>query len=149
MTHRARIRIAAATTAYAVDIGGDVRIGGTAAVERVVEVEHPLTRRPAHRFAIATGAVATSGIARRVWEWRGAFGHHLIDPAGGRPAWTGVIQATALAPNALEAETLAKMALLSGPERGLDILAPAGGVLVLDDGDVRVAAPASPKVVAA
>ena len=136
-------------SAYAVDMGGDLRIGGTTAVERLVEVEHPLTGRPAHRFAIAGGAVATSGIARRVWEWRGAFGHHLIDPGAGRPAWTGVIQATALAPTALEAETLAKVALLSGPQRGLDILAPAGGVLVLDDGEVLVAAPSIPAAVAA
>ena len=135
--------------AFAVDLGGDVRIGGTGGAERVVDVEHPLTGGSAHSFAIAGGAVATSGIARRVWERRGAFGHHLIDPATGRPAWTGVIQATALAPTGLEAEALAKAALLSGPERGMQVLAPRGGVLVLDDGEVYLARPAARAAVAA
>jgi thiamine biosynthesis lipoprotein len=125
--------------AFAVDMGGDVHIGGTAGIERLVEVEHPLTGDAAHRFAVSAGAVATSGIGRRVWERRGGFGHHLIDPATGTPAWTGVIQATALAPTALVAEILAKQALLSGSARGLDILARHGGVLVLDGGEVRVA----------
>ena len=44
---------------------------------------------------------------------------------------------TALAPTALEAETLAKAALLSGPRAGAALLAEHGGVLVHDDGDVR------------
>jgi thiamine biosynthesis lipoprotein len=135
--------------AYAVDLGGDVRIGGTAGVERVVAVEHPLTGEHVHGFAIAAGAIATSGIARRVWESRGTFGHHLIDPATGRPAWTGVVQATALAPTALEAEMLAKLALLSGPARGMEVLSHHGGVLVLDDGVVCVADPPAPARAAA
>jgi thiamine biosynthesis lipoprotein len=50
------------------------------------------------------------------------------------PAWTGVIQATALAPTALEAETLAKMALLSGPLAGRAALERYGGALILDSG---------------
>ena len=48
---------------------------------------------------------------------RGRPAHHLLDPATGRPAFTGVVQATALAPTALEAEVLAKAALLGGPGR--------------------------------
>ena len=124
--------------AFAVDLGGDVRIGGTAGVTRSVEVEHPLTGLAAHRLDVAAGAVATSGVARRVWRRGRAFGHHLIDPRSGRPAWTGVVQATALAPTALEAETLAKTALLSGPALGAGVLEPHGGVLFLDDGDMLV-----------
>ena len=37
--------------------------------------------------------------------------------------------------------TLAKTALLSGPERGRELLESAGGVLVLDDGEVMLAGP--------
>jgi thiamine biosynthesis lipoprotein len=125
--------------AYAVDLGGDVRIGGTARVQRLVTVEHPFTGDPAHGFAIADGAVATSGIARRTWAVSGGFAHHLIDPSTGRPAWTGVVQATALAPTALEAEMLAKLALLSGPTRGIEILERHGGVLIADSGEIFVA----------
>ena len=62
------------------------------------------------------------------------FAHHLIDPGRGRPAWTGVIQATAVAPTAVEAETLAKTAVLAGPHAGWRVLERFGGALVLDSG---------------
>ena len=68
---------------------------------------------------IVDGAVATSGVTRRSWrDGSGAVKHHLLDPFTGQPAWTGVVQATALAPTALEAEILAKAALLAGPTAG-------------------------------
>ena len=89
---------------------------------RTVEIAHPLHDGVAHRFELAAGAVATSGLRTRIWRTPGGFAHHLIDPGRGRPAWTGVIQATALAPTALEAETLAKMALLRGPVAGRSLL---------------------------
>lgn len=123
--------------AFAVDVGGDIRLGGTARLPRVVHVEHPLRDpEPACSFSLVEGAVATSGLRTRIWRTDGGFAHHLIDPAAGTPAWTGVVQATALAPTALEAEALAKAALLSGPERGRAVLERHGGVLVLDSGDV-------------
>ncbi len=123
---------------FAVDCAGDVRIGGSDGAPRAVLVEDPFGAAPVCELRVARGAVATSGIARRSWRDRtGAAMHHLLDPATGRPAWTGVVQATALAPTALEAETLAKAALLAGPRRGRELLAH-GGVLVLDDGAVKV-----------
>jgi thiamine biosynthesis lipoprotein len=124
----------------AIDCSGDVRIGGTAGVARPVLVEDPFGGEPLHEFTIADGAVATSGIGRRSWRGAGgAVAHHLLDPATGLPAWTGVVQATALAPTALEAEVLAKTALLAGPRRGRDALVH-GGVLVLADRSVDVVA---------
>jgi FAD:protein FMN transferase len=94
---------------WAIDCGGDVRVGGE--VEQTIVVAHPLGGE-AGRFQMTNGAVATSAVHARAWEG----GHHLIDPATGAPAWTGVVQATASAPTTLEAETRAKMALLGGPE---------------------------------
>jgi thiamine biosynthesis lipoprotein len=55
-----------------------------------------------------------------------------------------VIQATALAPTALEAETLAKAALLLGPQDGPALLARRGGALILDDGEVVLAGDLEP-----
>ncbi len=52
-----------------------------------------------------------------------------------------MIQATALAATGLEAETLAKTALLSGPEHGRQVLEAAGGALVLDDGQIVLVGP--------
>ena len=81
-----------------------------------VEVRHPLTGETVHTLRLSDGAVATSGIDTRLWRAPdGTPRHHLLDPATGQPAWTGLIGATALAPTALEAEALAKAALLSGP----------------------------------
>ncbi len=115
---------------FAVDCGGDVRFAGP---ERTVAVADPFGGVPLHRFRLSTGAVATSGIGRRSWlDPGGRPAHHLLDPATERPAFTGVVQATALAPTAVEAEWRAKAAVLSGPETARDWL-PHGGIVVLDD----------------
>lgn len=124
--------------AYAVDCGGDIAVGGAAGVTRRVEVASPFDGGILHAFSLRRGGVATSGIGRR--SWTGADGlpaHHLLDPASGRPAFTGIVQATALAPGAFEAEVLAKAAVLAGPREAARRL-PHGGVIVLDDGSARV-----------
>jgi len=126
---------------FCVDAGGDVRIGGARPAERPVRTDHPLRDRFAHEFPLATGAVATSGLKTRLWRTPEGYSHHLLDPSTGQPAWTGVIQATSLGSTALEAETLAKMAFLSGPDGARDVLAEHGGVIVLDDGTVELAGP--------
>ncbi|MEA2495612.1 MAG: FAD:protein transferase [Thermoleophilaceae bacterium] len=121
-----------------IDCAGDVRIVNADAPV-AISIEHPLTAEVAHSFAIGDGAVATSGIGRRVWRNPdGACAHHLIDPSTGEPAWTGLVQTTAIAPTALEAETLAKTALLAGPEHGPAVLEQFGGALIHDDGDVEL-----------
>ena len=117
-------RMFRASPSWVVDAGGDLRVGGTHEVH-VADTGVKLTVRDA--------AVATSSVLARAW----GTGHHLLDPATGEPCRTGVVSATAVAPTALEAETLAKTALLSGPERGRQVLAQ-GGVLVHEDGDVEV-----------
>lgn len=124
----------------AIDCGGDVRVAGGATRSQPfdVEIEHPLSGGPAYGFGLGDGAVATSGIATRIWRTGGGFAHHLIDPSSGRPAWTGLIQATAIGTSALEAETLSKAALLSGPAAARAILAPLGGALIHDDGEVEL-----------
>jgi thiamine biosynthesis lipoprotein len=131
-----------AHASFAVDCGGDLAIGGSAEVERTVSVESPFDGSTLHRLTIRRGGVATSGIGRRSWlTGDGAPAHHLLDPATGRPAFTGLVQVTALAPSALQAEVRAKAALLAGPRAASGWL-PDGGVLVLDDGSHRVLAPA-------
>ena len=123
---------------YAVDCCGDLRIGGRAGLARPVLVDDPFGRGVVHEFEVASGAVATSGIGRRSWlDGSGRPAHHIIDPATGRPAFTGIVQATALAPTAVEAETRAKAALLSGPDGAGRWLAD-GGVVVFDDGSHKV-----------
>jgi thiamine biosynthesis lipoprotein len=133
---------------FIVDCGGDIRIGGPSALLEPYEVfvEHPLTG--AHPFVIklGLGGIATSGLNVRIWRGAdGRYSHHLLDPSSGEPAWTGLIGATALGDSALEAETLAKAALLSGPDGGRGVLAEIGGMLVYDDGRIEPVGPLAAK----
>ena len=74
------------------------------------------TGRSAATLLLDGDAVATSGIDRRLWwDAGGRPAHHLLDPATNRPAWTGVLTATAKAPTAARAEALAKAAVLVRP----------------------------------
>ena len=57
---------------------------------------------------------ATSSVRRRHWLDGGRNLHHLIDPRTGQPAETGVEEVSVIAPSGLEAEVLAKTALLLG-----------------------------------
>ena len=109
---------------YAIECMGDVRAAGA---ERTLRIASPWSDEVLAELPLTDGAAATSGVTRRGW--------HLIDPSTGRPARTGIVQATALAPTALEAEVRAKAALLSGPAAARDHL-PHGGLLVLDDGEL-------------
>ena len=128
---------------FVVDCAGDVRVGGAdgrAAADRGRRSVRPRTAA-ARRSRSPPAPRPTSGIGRR--SWLGADGrpaHHLLDPATGRPAFTGVVQATALAPTALEAEVLAKAAVLAGPDAAPGWLVH-GGVVVAEDGSHRVLEP--------
>jgi thiamine biosynthesis lipoprotein len=124
----------------AINCAGDLLVGGAAGTVRPIRVRSPFDGSTLHTFELARTGVATSGIGRRSWlAGDGAPAHHLLDPASGMPAFTGVVQASALAPSALEAEIRAKAALLSGPRVAASWL-PHGGVLVFDDGSHQVLA---------
>lgn len=126
---------------FAVDAAGDVRFGGSSTLPRAVQIAGPSGTGVLHTFDLQQGAAATSGIGRRVWsDADGHPAHHLLDPATGRPAFSGLVQVTALAATGLEAELRAKAALLSGPDRAAAWL-PDGGAIVDEDGTVTVLEP--------
>jgi thiamine biosynthesis lipoprotein len=123
---------------FAVECAGDLRVGGDGGVRRPVHVASPFGAERLHTFELSGGGVATSGIGRRSWlDDRGRPAHHLLDPSTAAPAFTGVVQATAIAQTALEAEIRAKAAVLAGPDHAAGWLAH-GGVVVFDDGTHRV-----------
>ena len=67
----------------------------------------------------------------------GRLSHHIIDPRTGLPAETDVLTATVIAPSVTEAETAAKMLLISGSFAGLDWLKThpyLAAMLVLENG---------------
>jgi FAD:protein FMN transferase len=149
---------------FAVDCGGDIRVGGRDAARgpRTIAVEHPLSGARPYVVSLRRGGIATSGLNVRIWRREdGGFAHHLLDPSTGEPAWTGLVGVTALGASTLEAEILSKAALLAGPARARELLAARGGLLVHDGGRVelvgrlatqpriRLPRPAAPAAVAA
>jgi len=129
---------------FVVDCGGDIAVGGVASqLDPVaIEVQHPLTGECVHTLHLAGGGVATSGVNVRIWQRAdGRFAHHLLDPSSGESVWSGLIGATALAPSALEAETLSKIALLTGPAGARRALSEHGGLVVHNDGEVELIGP--------
>ena len=125
---------------YAISAGGDMAVGGG---DWEVAVAGAFDGAEVHRLRTGPGGVATSGVHERLWQREdGRFAHHLLDPSTGEPAWTGLVAATAAGASALEAEVLAKTALLSGPVAARRVLRRRGGVLQHDDGRVEVLAPA-------
>ncbi len=132
----------AGQTRFVIGCGGDLRVGGTEPERFEVLVEHPLTGEHDQRLYIEGGAVATSGMNVRVWRRDDfTYAHHLIDPWTGEPAWTGLVGATALAPTGVEAETLAKAALLSGADGARALLSDSGGVIFHEDGEAEPVGP--------
>ena len=124
---------------FAISVGGDMALGGG---EWEVAVAGALSGREVHRLR-ARGGVATSGMHERLWRRDdGTYAHHVLDPATGEPAWTGLLAATAVAANALEAEMLAKTALLSGTGGARNIRRRRGGVLQHEGGRIEVVPPA-------
>lgn len=125
---------------FAIDAGGDIFAGGTQKDGSpwsvgVADPDHP--ERDLLSFVVRDAAVATSSTARRRWQQAGRPQHHLIDPRTGQPAQSGVVSATVLAESVARAEVLAKVALILGPEDGLELLNSqpgATGLLVLPGG---------------
>lgn len=127
-----------ALPSYLVDCGGDLRTGGTAGLGRPVDVSDPIADGVLQRFVLHGGGLATTGVTRRRLDDDG-LRHHLIDPATGRPCATGVLQASAIAPTALQAEVRAKCAVLAGPAGAARWL-PDGGCVVTEHGVIEVLA---------
>lgn len=123
-----------------VNAGGDLHAVGPGpdGTGWLVGVQDP--DRPELDLAVVRlrdGALATSSAALRRWNTQHGPAHHLIDPRTQRPAATGVVAATVLAPTTAQAEVLAKAAFLLGPRRGARYVAVhpgCGAVLIPDDG---------------
>jgi thiamine biosynthesis lipoprotein len=104
-----------------VNAGGDLRVHGQPAGAG----GWPISIAGPHdvvTVALAKGALATSGIARRQWSQGGVRRHHLLDPRTGEPSWTGLWSATAVASSCAQAEVAAKVAFVLGPTAGARFL---------------------------
>ncbi len=127
-----------------IDLGGDLRVVGAGPYDGawLTDFDDPVAAATIGTLRFAAGAVATSTRLRRRWRRGDAEVHHLLDPATGAPADSGVASVTVLAGEAWWAEVLAKAAFVAGGDAGRDLLQTHGvdGFLVRDDGTVTVTA---------
>ena len=91
-----------------VNLGGDLRARG----DGPAGAGWPVSLGDATILLSGHGA-ATSSVLRRRW---GDGLHHLIDPRTGRPASSGLVEVSVVAAAAVDAEIVAKTALIGGPE---------------------------------
>ena len=122
------------------NVGGDLRVEGDGPQGEswIVAIEHPMGAKPAATISLRGGAVATTSRMRRAWGPESDRRHHLIDPATGRPAHTGLISASVIAAEGWQAEVVAKAAFIAGLSEGLYLMASTGtdGLLIDDEGFV-------------
>ena len=125
---------------YAVNAGGDIIVKGTQADGSpwTIGIEDPLNQKPSLSVLNLTGgAICTSTTIHRQWWINKIKQHHIIDPRSGLPAESGVISATVIAKTATLAETIAKAALILGPQDGRNLIESqksVKGILVLENG---------------
>jgi len=111
-------------TNFMVEIGGEVRAGGTRLDGKLwrIGVERPdLKQRTIHKIVtLQDQALATSGDYRNFREFDGQKVSHIIDPKTGRPMPYRGWSVTLLAPTCLQADALATALLVMGEDRGYD-----------------------------
>ena len=112
-------------TAFAVEVGGEVRVSGTKPDGTAwrVAIEQPVadTRVVARVLELHGGAVATSGDYRSFFEADGVRFAHIIDPRTGRPVAGEGFSVTVLHERAAYADAWATALSVLGPDEGLRI----------------------------
>jgi thiamine biosynthesis lipoprotein len=102
---------------FLVNFGGDLRAGATSAPAEpwTVGVENPSGEGdPLRALPLSSGALATSGDARRFLLVDGMRYGHVLDPTTGWPVRDAPRSVTVHAPTCTEAGTFATLALLAG-----------------------------------
>jgi FAD:protein FMN transferase len=130
-----------------VECDGDIAVHSDGSIPFAIEIEDPRADDPTTLAPIATLTlpygkavrlgIATSGTYRHRWNGRS----HIVDPATGEPANSGVVSATVVAPDAIAAEALAKVVVLRGRDAA-PMLARAGATAIaLTDRDTQLRFP--------
>ena len=88
---------------------------------------------------IVNKAVVTSGGYERYFEQDGETYWHIIDPATGRPARSGLLSVTIIAEEGVKCDALSTALFVMGPEKAADYWRENGGfdcILLSDDGRI-------------
>lgn len=84
---------------------------------------------------------STSGGYERFFEWEGSTYHHILDPATGYPAQSGLLSVTVISRDATRNDALSTALFVMGEEAALELWRSDGAfeaLLVCDDGRVLI-----------
>jgi thiamine biosynthesis lipoprotein len=130
------------SSAYS-NLGGNVVTVGTRpdGTPWQIGIQHPRQEdRLIGSVSVANQSVVTSGDYQRSWTDReGRRHHHILDPATGHPAQSGLISVSIVAESSMAADALSTIVFVAGIEKGLAIVRgfrQAEAILV--DTDVKV-----------
>ena len=104
-----------------VNIGGDIRVEGTAPTAAGWIIDITFGGELHRRIALGGGAVCTSTRTKRRWMTAGGERHHIIDPHLGRST-TGLRSVSVVGARATQAEVLTKTVFVAGAEAGRRIV---------------------------
>jgi thiamine biosynthesis lipoprotein len=110
-----------------ISLGGDVHAfgagNGPGGRGWTIPVEDPFDEtRVLFSHVVDDGAIVTCTDRYRRWLHDGRSVHHLLDPATGRPADTGLAAVVVTDVQCARAEVLAKAAFVAGPDAGAALL---------------------------
>lgn len=142
---------AAGVTSAAIDLGGDVCVLGSkpdGSAWRVAVRDPEKDDGLLGVLALEDCFAVTSGAYERGFEENGVRYHHIIDPATGRPAQSGLKSVTVVCGDGAQADALSTAVFVMGEERALALyaaaeergLAPFELLLVREDGEVVLTA---------
>lgn len=103
-----------------VNAGGDIRVFGEK--EWQIGIQHPRKERDVLlTLKLKNQSIATSGDYQRFYMVGEKRYHHILDPRTGYPADKSM-SATVITPKATDADALATIAFILGPEKGIEML---------------------------
>lgn len=128
--------VGAASAAFIVEIGGEIRAQG----DWPVGIADPDKGGVHSRIRLGSAAVATSGDAVNRYDIGGRRYSHTIDPATGEPVPGDIASVSVIAESAMRADALATALLVMGEKRGLafaDSQSVGALYLIRDNGALR------------
>ena len=121
------------------DLGGNILVFGPhpGGGNWTIGIQDPRKPRgtPLGSVTLEEGTVVTSGVYERFFEQQGVRYHHLLDPATGVPARSGLLSVTVVASSSALADALSTALFVLGPARSRSLLAryPAEVLFVTED----------------
>jgi thiamine biosynthesis lipoprotein len=128
-----------------IDLGGNILVYGEKKDKSPwsIGIQEPSGKRGAYIGILRARdkTVVTSGVYERFVESGGVRSHHILSPADGRPARSGLLSVSIVTDQSIDADALSTAVFVLGYEQGKAMLASlenAEGIFVFEDMSVRL-----------